>query len=307
MIYTLTLNPSIDYVVEVEPFQIGQLNRIQKETKFPGGKGINVSRVLHELRVESTALGFIGGFTGRYIEDYLNSENIKSDFIRVKGDTRINVKLKTDQETEINGQGPQIENENIEQLKTKIKSLKKGDQLILSGSIPAALPTTIYKELVKICVELDASFVVDAEGNLLRNVLAYRPFLIKPNHHELADLFQTTIDTPEEAIKYGKQLLEMGAQNVIVSMAEKGAIFINKEKVLHATVPSGDVKSSVGAGDSLVAGFLAQFSKTGNVEEAFQYGVASGSATAFSFGLCTKEKIEALLPQVKVSKRGDSG
>ncbi|MBS4205171.1 1-phosphofructokinase [Lederbergia citrea] len=306
MIYTLTLNPSIDYVVQLEPFHIGELNRIQSETKFPGGKGINVSRVLKRLGIDTTALGFIGGFTGCYIEEYLQIEHNQTDFVKIKEDTRINIKLNTGKETEINAKGPEITTEEYEELKAKIRGLESGDFLILSGSIPASLPNTTYEELVQICSENDVQFIADAEGDLLKNVLPHKPFLIKPNHHELGALFNIEIHSPEEAIPYGKKLIEMGAQNVVVSMADMGAVFINKKNVLVATVPSGVLKSSVGAGDSLVAGFLAQFLKTGKYEEAFRYGVASGSATAFSIELCTKDQIEALLPQV-VIKRKENG
>lgn len=300
MIYTLTLNPSVDYIVQLECFQLGELNRTTRETKFPGGKGINVSRVLSQLGVTSMALGFNGGFTGKYIEDYLQNEKIDTDFIKVREDTRINIKLKTSQETEINANGPMITEENFNMLKEKISGLTKNDLLVLAGSIPSTLPTTTYEELVQICKENEVEFVVDAEGELLKKVLPYHPFLIKPNHHELGELFQTTISSCEEVIPYGKKLIEMGAKNVIVSLAGAGAVFINKEISLVAEVPTGIVKNSVGAGDSMVAGFLAEYQNTRNVKNAFPYSVAAGSATAFSLGLCTKDLIEELLVQVKI-------
>lgn len=302
MIYTLTLNPSIDYVIELDQVELGSLNRTVKETKFPGGKGINVSRVLKRLKTDSMALGFIGGFTGRFIEEYLETEQIASDFVRVNEDTRINVKIKTENETEINAKGPKITDLEYETLKKKIMNLSKDDLLVLAGSIPSTLPATTYEELVKICSGNGAKFVVDAEGELLKKVLLYRPFLIKPNHHELGELFHTTIDECEEVIPYARKLIEMGAQNVIVSLADKGAVFINTETVLVAEVPRGTVKSSVGAGDSTVAGFLAKYQETKSFEDAFKYGVSSGSATAFSIGLCTREKIEEILPQVVIRK-----
>ncbi|MDR6998235.1 1-phosphofructokinase [Neobacillus niacini] len=300
MIYTLTLNPSVDYIVQLESFQLGELNRSTRETKFPGGKGINVSRVLSQLAITSRALGFNGGFTGKYIEDYLQNEKIETDFIKVKEDTRINIKLKTGEETEINANGPMISEENFNQLQKKIGQLTETDLLVLAGSIPSSMPVTTYEELVKICKESKAEFVVDAEGELLKKVLPYHPFLIKPNHHELGDLFQTTISSCEEVIPYGRKLIEMGAKNVIVSLAGEGAVFINKEMAVIAEVPKGKVKNSVGAGDSMVAGFLAEYQKTSNVKKAFQYSVAAGSATAFSLGLCTKDLIEELLVQVKI-------
>jgi 1-phosphofructokinase len=302
MIYTLTLNPSVDYIVKLESFQLGELNRTVNEAKFPGGKGINVSRVLNQLGTNSKALGFVGGFTGDYIEKYLSNENIETDFVHVEEDTRINVKLKTGQESEINAKGPNISEHNFTLLKQKIQHLGADDLLVLAGSIPASLPKTTYEDLVKICSESEAQFVVDAEGDLLKKVLPYHPFLIKPNHHELGELFETTISSVEEVIPYGKRLIELGAKNVIVSLAGKGAVLINEKTTLRAEVPKGEVKNSVGAGDSMVAGFLAAYEKTTNIEEAFRYSVASGSATAFSLGLCTKGKVEELLPQVHIKE-----
>lgn len=300
MIYTLTLNPSVDYIVELDQVILGGLNRTKNDTKFPGGKGINVSRVLKRLDMNSKCLGFIGGFTGEYINNYLKNEQIETGFVRVNGDTRINVKLKSEIETEINGKGPNITEADFEALKENIRKLTSEDLLVLAGSIPSTMPTTTYEELVKIGNENGTKFVVDAEGDLLKNVLPYKPFLVKPNHHELGELFNTSISTCEEVIPYGKKLVEMGAENVIVSLAEKGAVLINKELTLMASVPKGKMQSSVGAGDSMVAGFLAIYEKAKNVREAFRYSVASGSATAFSIGLCTKEKVEELVPQVKL-------
>lgn len=300
MIYTLTLNPSVDYIVKLEDFQLGQLNRTIRETKYPGGKGINVSRVLNQFGIKSKALGFVGGFTGSYIEMYLENEKIASDFVKVADDTRINIKLKTDQETEINANGPSISSENWQRLKEQIRNLNQGDLLVLAGSIPSTLPETTYEELVKICKENEAKFVVDAEGDLLTKVLPYHPFLIKPNHHELGELFDAVISTPEEVIPYAKELIALGAQNVIVSLADKGAVFINNKTALVATVPHGEVKNSVGAGDSMVAGFLAEYLNTENFSNAFRFSVASGSATAFSIGLCSTEMVNELLPQVQI-------
>lgn len=303
MIYTLTLNPSLDYIVELDQVTLGELNRTKNESKFPGGKGINVSQVLKRLDVDSKALGFLGGFTGDYIEGFLKSLEIHTEFVRIKEDTRINVKLKSEQETEINATGPSITKENFEALKSKIRELTREDLLVLAGSIPSSMPDCTYEELVKICNESGTKFVVDAEGDLLKKVLPLKPFLIKPNHHELGDLFDTVITTCEEVIPYGRELIKKGAQNVIVSLADKGAVLINKDIALIASVPKGQVQSSVGAGDSMVAGFIATYQKTKSIEEAFRFSVASGSATAFSIGLCTREKVEGLLSQVKLEMK----
>jgi 1-phosphofructokinase len=302
MIYTVTLNPSLDYIVEVDQVTLGELNRTKNETKFPGGKGINVSQVLKRLDVDSRALGFLGGFTGDYIEEFLTSHGINTDFVKVDEDTRINIKLKSEDETEINAKGPNITEENFEALKGKIRELTSEDILVLAGIIPSTMPESTYEELVKLCNENGTKFIVDAEGELLKKVLPLNPFLIKPNHHELGDLFNTVINSCEEVIPYGRELIKQGAQNVIVSLADKGAVLINKDLALIATSPKGDVKSSVGAGDSIVAGFIATYEKTKSIEEAFRFSVAAGSATAFSIGLCTREKMESLLPQVIVEK-----
>ncbi|WP_226085183.1 1-phosphofructokinase [Mesobacillus sp. S13] len=300
MIYTLTLNPSVDYIVEADEIQLGSLNRTLNETKLPGGKGINVSRVLSSLGVESKATGFIGGFTGRYVEEFLNREGVQTGFVNVEGDTRINVKIKSGSETEINARGPEISSHAIDSLKEQIMKLGNGDYLVLAGSIPASMPDSIYEEVVQICRDTGAEIIVDAEGDLLKDILCHRPFLIKPNHHELGQFFNKEITDADEAIFYGKKLVEAGAKNVIVSLAEKGAVFINEHDAYKSTVPQGEVKSSVGAGDSMVAGFLAQYLKSRDIKEAFRYSVASGSATAFSIGLCTPDKVEKILPEVKI-------
>lgn len=303
MIYTLTLNPSLDYIIEAENVALGKLNRTKAERKLPGGKGINVSQVLKRLNVHSIALGFTGGFTGNFIESFLHKLDIKTDFVKVEDDTRINIKLLSVQETEINAQGPVITKENFDALLQKVQRLTNKDILVLAGSIPSSMPNNTYEEIVKICSRQETKVVIDAEGDLLRNMLTYRPFLIKPNHHELGELFQTTITTCEEAIPLGQQLIKEGAKNVIVSLAAQGAVFINKDKVFIASVPKGPVKSSVGAGDSMVAGFIAALEKNMDLEKAFRFSAAAGSATAFSTGLCTREKIESLLNQVTIAER----
>jgi 1-phosphofructokinase len=302
MIYTLTLNPSVDYIVEADEIILGELNRSSHETKLPGGKGINVSRVLRTMGIESKAIGFLGGFTGKYVEEFLYKEGIFTGFIKVDGDTRINIKLKADTETEINARGPEVTSLGLELLKEQIKQLRSGDYLVLAGSIPSSMPASIYEELVQVCIVTGAEVIVDAEGDLLKTVLEYRPFLIKPNHHELGQLFGTEILSTEDAAYYGEKLVKAGAKNVIVSLADKGAVYINEEASYVATVPKGDLKSSVGAGDSMVAGFLAQYIKTNDRKEAFRYSVASGSATAFSIGLCTGENAEKLLPEIRIQE-----
>ncbi|WP_210608320.1 1-phosphofructokinase [Priestia flexa] len=302
MIYTCTLNPSVDYIVHVTDFQEGELNRTTSEVKFPGGKGINVSRVLKRLGVENKALGFIGGFTGTYIEDYLKEEEIKTAFTRVNEDTRINVKLKTKAETEVNGQGPTISEAALQELLQQIAQMKEQDMLVLAGSIPKTLPKNIYETIAQQATAKGVKVVVDASGKTLLDVVKHNPFFIKPNHHELGELFNVEVSGVEDAIQYGQKLLEMGAENVGVSMAGDGALLITKDAVYRATAPKGNVKNSVGAGDSLVAGFLAAYTKENDLLEAFRTGVASGSATAFSLELCEKSYVEELLEQVSITK-----
>jgi 1-phosphofructokinase len=302
MIYTVTLNPSVDYIVEVEHFEIDSLNRISREAKYPGGKGINVSRVLNRIGVETKALGFIGGFTGYFIKNTLEQESVPVDFIEVNGDSRINIKLKTGKETEINGQGPAITEAQFQQLMKKLEDIPAGDIVVLAGSIPSSLPFDLYERLTESCSERGIKVVVDASGKALLDVVTHRPFLVKPNHHELGELFDTTIDSIDDVLIYGKKLVEMGAEHVVVSMAGDGAILLTKDAAYRANVPKGKVINSVGAGDSLVAGFVGMYWKSTNILQAFQYGVATGSATAFSADLCTKEKIGELLPQVEIQK-----
>ncbi|MFD2213052.1 1-phosphofructokinase [Metabacillus endolithicus] len=302
MIYTVTLNPSVDYIVRVEQFELGSLNRTSEDSKFPGGKGINVSRVLKRLGVESNALGFIGGFTGSFVADFLSGENIQHNFIKVSGDTRINVKLKTDVETEINGVGPSVSEEQLNQFLQLFQHMNQDDIVLLAGSIPGTLPTSIYQKIMTICKEKEIKVVADVSGDALKEVLSEKPFLIKPNHHELGELFETNIQSVEDAHKYAKQLVKQGVKHVIVSMAGEGALLVTDEFSYVANVPKGKVLNSVGAGDSVVGGFLSAFSDNKSLEEAFKIGVASGSATAFSLELCTKKEVEELLPQIEVFK-----
>lgn len=301
MIYTVTLNPSIDYVVRLDTLETGSVNRSENQDKYPGGKGINVSRILKRLDVDSTALGFLGGFTGRFIEEALAGEKITTRFTPVKTDTRINVKLKADQETEINGQGPDLTEQDISALKHELSSLTSDDLVVLAGSIPGALPSDFYQELIALITKQGAEFIIDTTGDALLESLEYQPLLIKPNHHELGEMFDTTLVTIEDIIPYGQDLLKRGAKNVIVSMGKDGALLITPDLTIFAPPIKGDLKNSVGAGDSMVAGFISQLNRANaqsELEDAFRYGVASGSATAFSDDLATKDKIVNLLPQV---------
>lgn len=302
MIYTVTLNPSIDLIVEVSHFQLNQLNRIERESKFPGGKGINVSRVLNTMGVPSVALGYIGGFTGVYIQNALESEGIQTDFVNVQEDSRINIKLKTANETEINGQGPALTEQNRRDLYKKLESLQAGDILILAGSIPPSLPKSFYCDIMEKYRIRGVKVVVDAGGKVLADVLQQKPFLVKPNHHELSDLFGVAIYTMDDIIPYGKKLLAMGAEHVIVSMAGDGALLFTNNEVYKATVPQGDVVNSVGAGDSLVAGFIGTYVKKQDLRKALQVAVATGSATAFSKDLASKDMIDFLMDQVAIKK-----
>lgn len=292
MIYTVTFNPSLDYIVAVENFACGTVNRSIDEKIFPGGKGINVSMVLKNLGFENTALGFLAGFTGDRVEQLLEEKGITTDFIPVAGMSRINVKLCSNEETEINGRGPVIAAADIEVLYEKLDALKADDILVLAGSIPSTMPTTIYMDIMQHLQGRGIRIVVDATKDLLKNVLAYQPFLIKPNNHELGELFGVELTTKEEVICYAKKLQEQGARNVLVSMAGAGAVLVAEDgSVYQAEAPKGIVKNSVGAGDSMVAGFLAGYLEHGNYKEAFKMGICAGSASAFSEELATKNEV----------------
>lgn len=300
MIYTVTFNPSIDYVVQVHDLTLGIVNRVSNEAKYAGGKGINVSRVLKNLGVSSKALGFIGGFTGKFVKDSLNNDGIITDFIEVNEDTRINVKIKSNEETEINGAGPDIDKKNLNELLKKIESLKSDDFIVLAGNVQKSLPENIYSIIQRKCP--DSKVIVDTTGNVLTATLKYKPFLIKPNIHELGDIFNVEIKDMKKVVYYADKLRNMGAQNIIISMGGDGAMLVCSEGVYTASAPKGKVKNSVGAGDSVVAGFLAEYTKSFDIVESFRYGAASGSATAFSMDLCEKEYVDELLDQVKVTK-----
>ena len=305
MIYTVTFNPSLDYIVSVEDFKLGLTNRTSSELILPGGKGINVSTVLGNLGIENTALGFLAGFTGKEIVRRLEEMGVASDFIEIKeGVSRINLKLKSIDGTEINGSGPVISPEDVEKLMEKLEKLGEGDVLFLAGSIPTYMPDDMYQ---KIMAKLDGKgvmIVVDATRDLLMNVLAYHPFLIKPNNHELGEIFDVELLTRESVVPYAKKLQEKGARNVLVSMAGEGAVLVAEDgSVYDAPAPKGELKNGVGAGDSMVAGFMAGWMEKQEYRHAFHMGVASGSASAFSENLATKEEIAGVYQQVVKEER----
>lgn len=296
MIYTVTFNPSLDYIVSVEDFQLGMTNRTDSELLLPGGKGINVSTVLMNLGIENTALGFTAGFTGDEIRRKVEEIGVKADFIQIReGVSRINLKLKSIDGTEINGQGPDIGKEKVEELLSRLDGLREGDVLVLAGSIPASMPDDIYKNIMKRLTGKGIMIAVDATRDLLVNVLEYHPFLIKPNNHELGEIFDTEIRTREEVIPYARKLQEMGACNVLVSMAGEGAVLAASDGSCHmAPAPKGNLVNAVGAGDSMVAGFLAGWMEKKDYVHAFHMGIAAGSASAFSEYLAKREEIEAV-------------
>lgn len=301
MIYTVTCNPSLDYVVSVQGFQTGCTNRTQSEKLFAGGKGINVSLVLKNMGIESTALGFVAGFTGEEIVRRLEKIGVKNDFIWLEeGFSRINVKLKAMDDTEINGQGPQIDEEKTELLLRHLDGVGRGDVLFLSGSIPASMPDDTYERIMRRLDGTGAAVVVDATKALLMNVLKYRPFLIKPNHQELGEIFGVRLESREDVIPYGKKLQEAGAQNVLISLAGEGAVLIAADGELYsALAPEGKLINAVGVGDSMVAGFMAGWLSSGDYKYAFDMGLAAGSASAFSEELATGEEIAAVYSQMK--------
>ena len=297
MIYTVTFNPAIDYIVRMDkPLDPGMTNRSASEDCFFGGKGINVSTVLKNLGIENTALGFAAGFTGKAIVDSLIEKGIEEDFIMLnEGISRINVKIKSDEETEINAQGPNISDEAYEELLNKLDKLQKDDVLILAGSIPSSLPDDVYEIILERLYAKGVTFVVDATKDLLMNVLRFKPFLIKPNNHELGEMFGTVLKTDDEIEEYAKKLQEMGARNVLISMAGDGAMLITEDgQRFRVGVPKGTVKNSVGAGDSMVAGFVAGYIKTRDYQVALNMGTAAGSATAFSDDLATGDLINSI-------------
>lgn len=301
MIYTVTFNPSLDYIVDVDNFTLGVTNRTTAEKILAGGKGINVSHVLRNFGVESTAFGFLAGFVGDEIKRRVEKEGIVADFILLpEGTSRINIKIKNIDGTEINAQGPDIPKEEVAKLREKLQSLNEEDMLVLAGSIPASLPGTIYQEIMEELEKKNIRIVVDATKALLLPVLKYHPFLVKPNHQELGDVFGVRLSTRQEVIPYAVKLKEMGAENVLVSIGAFGAVLVDETGKIHeGPAPVGKVVNAVGAGDSMVAGFLAGYLQSGDYSQAFQLGIASGSASAFSELLATKEEILSLAKSVE--------
>lgn len=301
MIYTVTLNPALDYVVHISQLTAGQCHHSDYEEIFCGGKGINVSSVLKQLGLESVALGFIAGFTGDALKDKMTKQGITTDFIKLKkGLSRLNVKIKAQEETDIDNFGPEIDEDALVLLFDKLKQIKDGDILVLAGSVPTSVKNDIYERLINVVKDKDIKIIVDTTGDLLVNVLKYRPFLIKPNNFELSDIIGKEISTRVEVAEGARKLKDMGARNVLVSMAENGAVLIDENNVEHyIEAPKGELVNSVGAGDSMVAGFIAGYLSSGNYEEALKLGTACGSASAFSLGLADKNKIDYILNSIK--------
>ena len=299
MVYTVTFNPAVDYVVHADEMTVGSVNRTKSEEIYFGGKGINVSMVLSELGIKSRALGFVAGFTGAAIENGVAQKGIETDFVHLEnGFSRINVKIKSNDETELNGQGPVIDEKSLNELFSKLDKIEDGDTIVLAGSIPSSMPADVYERILERLSGKKIKAVVDATKDLLMNVLKYKPFLIKPNNHELGEMFGVTLKTNEEIAEYAGKLKDMGAQNVLVSMAGDGALLLDENGKTHICgVCKGKVKNSVGAGDSMVAGFIAG-SGQGDYEYALKLGTAAGGATAFSDGLAVNEEIFKLLEQL---------
>ncbi len=300
MICTVTFNPSLDYIVSVEDFKLGLTNRTSSELMLPGGKGINVSTVLMNLGIENTALGFMAGFVGDEIVRKLKEMGVRSDFIKIpEGVSRINLKLKSIDGTEINGMGPEISAEKVQELMEKLDTLKEGDVLFLAGSIPSSMPDDMYEKIMKRLDGRGVMIVVDATKDLLVNVLKYHPFLVKPNNHELGEIFGVELKTRQDVIPYGKKLQEKGARNVLISMAGEGAVLVAEDgQVFEKPAPKGKLVNGVGAGDSMVAGFMAGWMEKQGYEYAFHMGISAGSASAFSENLATKEEIQTVYKQV---------
>lgn len=296
MIYTLTVNPSLDYMIQVPQFEAGIVNRSSSEKFMAGGKGINVSLMLKNLGVESCALGFVAGFVGQEIERQLNEKNIMTDFVHLKnGLSRINVKIHSDQESEINANGPAIQKEEIEELFNKLNALKENDILVLAGSIPRTLPDDFYAVIMEKLADKKINFVVDAERRILMEALKYKPLLVKPNNYELGQIFDVELNTRDVVIPHAKKIRELGARNVLVSLAGEGAVLVDEHgNVFEKAAPKGKVLNSVGAGDSMVAGFISEYIKTSDTKRAFLMGISAGSASAFCDGFASCEMVSEI-------------
>ena len=302
MIYTVTVNPAIDYIVQLKELTLGEVNRMDYDNKLPGGKGINVSRILKELGHENTALGFLGGFTGEFVDDALQQLGLQTKFTRINDQTRINVKIKAQTETEINGQGPKITAAEVAEFSQQFEQLTPADTVIFAGSLVPSLSNDFYLDLIKIIRAHGAQFVIDTTGESLLKTLPEQPLVVKPNNYELAELFGVELNSIADIVKYARKLLELGAQHVLVSMAADGGLMVTKDHVYRSKAPKGTVINSVGAGDSMIAGFTGTFADTNDPQEAFKYGLACGSATTFSEDLATRTKIDELLPQIEITE-----
>ncbi|MDA3767477.1 1-phosphofructokinase [Lactobacillus delbrueckii] len=300
MIYTVTVNPALDYVLQLPEVKDGETNRSSDTQFLAGGKGINVSQILNQLGVDNTAWGFVGGFTGEELIRQLNVKKISSDFVRISDDTRVNVKIHAQEETEINAAGPDITAQEVAAFKSRLDDLEAGDVVVLSGSLAPSLPTDFYESLLPLIREKGAEFVVDTTGEALLRTLKFNPLVIKPNHHELADLFDTSFSSTADMLEAAKKLQKLGAQNVMISMAGKGAYLVTADHVYHANAATGTVVNSVGAGDSMIAGFVGTWFEKHDAAEGLRVGSACGGATAFTEDIAVKSQIDAVLPQIKI-------
>lgn len=300
MIYTVTVNPALDYVLQLPEVKDGETNRSSDTQFLAGGKGINVSQILNQLGVDNTAWGFVGGFTGEELIRQLNVKKISSDFVRISDDTRVNVKIHAQEETEINAAGPDIIDQEVAAFKSRLDDLEVGDVVVLSGSLAPSLPTDFYESLLPLIREKGAEFVVDTTGEALLRTLKFNPLVIKPNHHELADLFDTSFSSTADMLEAAKKLQKLGAQNVMISMAGEGAYLVTADHVYHANAATGTVVNSVGAGDSMIAGFVGTWFEKHDAAEGLRVGSACGGATAFTEDIAIKSQIDAVLPQIKI-------
>lgn len=300
MIYTVTVNPALDYVLQLPEVKDGETNRSSDTQFLAGGKGINVSQILNQLGVDNTAWGFVGGFTGEELIRQLNVKKISSDFVRISDDTRVNVKIHAQEETEINAAGPDITDQEVAAFKSRLDDLEAGDVVVLSGSLAPSLPTDFYESLLPLIREKGAEFVVDTTGEALLRTLKFNPLVIKPNHHELADLFDTSFSSTADMLEAAKKLQKLGAQNVMISMAGEGAYLVTADHVYHANAATGTAVNSVGAGDSMIAGFVGTWFEKHDAAEGLRVGSACGGATAFTEDIAVKSQIDTVLPQIKI-------